>query len=285
MRGRRWRSTIPSRASSWPCSRWRRRYAPDRALECKEVFRTNDPAHPGVAAVMAQGEVNVAGPVQVLSEGPYPARYPGLYLRPAETRRLFQEKGWRTVAALQLRNPMHRSHEYLAKIAIEVCDGVLIQQILGKLKPGDVPAEVRVRAVDALVQGYFVPGTCRAGRRAPRDALRRAAGGAAARGVPPELRLQPPDRRARPRRGRRVLRPVRLPEDLRRDPARRARAPAAQDRLDVLLPPLRRHGVGAHLPPRGRGPHRRQRDAAAQDARPRAARSARTSAGPRCWRS
>ena len=135
-------------------------YTPDRAHECRQVFRTADPAHPGVAAVMAQGEVNVAGPVQVLSEGPYPARYPGLYMRPAETRRLFAERGWRTVAALQLRNPMHRSHEYLAKIAVEVCDGVLIQQILGKLKPGDIPAEVRVRAVDALVQGYFVPGTC-----------------------------------------------------------------------------------------------------------------------------
>jgi sulfate adenylyltransferase len=109
---------------------------------------------------MAQGEVNLAGPVQVLEEGPYPARYPGLYRRPAETRRLFEERGWQTVAALQLRNPMHRSHEHLAKVAVEVCDGLLIQQILGKLKPGDVPAEVRVRAVDALVRGYFVPGTC-----------------------------------------------------------------------------------------------------------------------------
>jgi sulfate adenylyltransferase len=75
-------------------------------------------------------------------------------------RKLFAEKGWGTVAALQLRNPMHRSHEYLAKIAIEICDGVLIQQILGKLKPGDIPAEVRVRAVDTLVQDYFVKDTC-----------------------------------------------------------------------------------------------------------------------------
>jgi sulfate adenylyltransferase len=136
------------------------RYTPDKAHECKQVFRTTDPAHPGVSAVMAQGEVNLAGPVTVLSEGPYPGQYPGLYMRPAETRRLFQAKGWSTVAALQLRNPMHRSHEYLAKVAIEVCDGVLIQQILGKLKPGDIPAEVRVRAVDALVRDYFVKDTC-----------------------------------------------------------------------------------------------------------------------------
>ena len=138
----------------------REKYAIDRAHECKHVFRTSDPAHPGVNNVLKQGEVNLAGPVTVLSEGGYPARYPGLYMRPHETRRLFQDKGWSTVAALQLRNPMHRSHEALAKIAVEVCDGVLIQQILGKLKPGDIPAEVRVRAVNALVEHYFVEDTC-----------------------------------------------------------------------------------------------------------------------------
>lgn len=138
----------------------REKYTIDRAHECKQVFRTNDPAHPGVANVMGQGEVNLAGPVKVLSEGPYPDKYPGLYMRPAETRRVFEAKGWKTVAALQLRNPMHRSHEYLAKIAVEICDGVLIQQVLGKLKPGDIPAEVRVRAVATLVQYYFVKDTC-----------------------------------------------------------------------------------------------------------------------------
>jgi sulfate adenylyltransferase len=138
----------------------REKYSIDKTHECAQVFRTTDGAHPGVAGVMAQGEVNVAGPVTVLSEGPYPRRYGGLYMRPRETRRIFEEKGWTTVAALQLRNPMHRSHEYLAKIAIELCDGVLIHQILGRLKPGDIPAEVRVRAVDTLVQRYFVKDTC-----------------------------------------------------------------------------------------------------------------------------
>ena len=138
----------------------RETYTIDRAHECKQVFRTTDPAHPGVANVMGQRDVNVAGPVKVFGEGRYPAEYPGLYMRPAETRKIFEEKGWGTVAALQLRNPMHRSHEYLAKIAIEVCDGVLIHQILGKLKPGDIPAEVRVRAVNVLVQHYFVKDTC-----------------------------------------------------------------------------------------------------------------------------
>ncbi len=138
----------------------RERYAAGKARQCKQVFRTTDPSHPGVADVMSEGEVNLAGPVKVFSEGPYPMRYPGLCLRPAETRKIFEAKGWSTVAALQLRNPMHRSHEYLAKIAIEVCDGVLIHQKLGKLKPGDIPAEVRVRCVDVLVQNYFVNGSC-----------------------------------------------------------------------------------------------------------------------------
>jgi sulfate adenylyltransferase len=135
------------------------KYAIDRALECSEVFRTTDPAHPGVAKVMVQGEVNLAGPVQVLSEGAYPQDYKSLYLRPAETRALFEELGWSRVAAFQTRNPMHRSHEHLAKIAIEVCDGLLIHQVLGKLKAGDIPADVRTQAIDVLVKNYFAPDT------------------------------------------------------------------------------------------------------------------------------
>lgn len=135
------------------------KYAIDRQLECQEVYRTNDEAHPGAAKVMSQGAVNLAGPVRAFSEGIFPDTYPNLFLRPAETRARFEELGWSKVAAFQTRNPMHRSHEHLAKIAIEVCDGVLIHQVLGKLKPGDIPAEVRVEAIDALVENYFVPGT------------------------------------------------------------------------------------------------------------------------------
>jgi sulfate adenylyltransferase len=135
-------------------------YAIDREFECKHVFRTSDPAHPGVAKTLAQAEVNLAGRVRALSEGVYPVRYKDLFLRPAETRALFAERGWSKVAAFQTRNPMHRSHEYLAKIAIEVCDGVLIHQVLGALKPGDIPADVRTRAINALVEHYFAPGAC-----------------------------------------------------------------------------------------------------------------------------
>jgi sulfate adenylyltransferase len=138
----------------------REKYRIDKEFECKSVFKTTDSNHPGVAKVLAQGEVNVSGPVRVLSESYYPEAYRNVYLRPRETREIFARKGWSTVAALQLRNPMHRSHEYLAKIAIEFCDGVLVHQLLGKVKPGDIPAEVRVRAVNEVVERYFVPDTC-----------------------------------------------------------------------------------------------------------------------------
>lgn len=135
------------------------KYAIDKELECFHVFRTTDPDHPGVKKVMEQPPVNLAGPVRALSEGHFPQTYPGLYHRPAETRAMFDAKGWSKVAAFQTRNPMHRSHEHLAKVAIEVCDGLLIHQVLGALKPGDIPAEIRVKAIDRLVADYFVPGT------------------------------------------------------------------------------------------------------------------------------
>lgn len=134
-------------------------YEIDKDLECLAVFGTTDPDHPGVAKVLEQGRFNVGGIVKVFDEGDYPRTYEKLYMRPSQTRALFEEKGWSTVAAFQTRNPMHRSHEHLAKIAIEICDGLLIHQVLGALKPGDIPADVRVDAIDALVQNYFVPGT------------------------------------------------------------------------------------------------------------------------------
>ena len=134
-------------------------YEIDKDVECLAVFGTTDPDHPGVAKVLEQGRFNVGGTVKVFDEGDYPRTYEKLYMRPSQTRALFEKKGWSTVAAFQTRNPMHRSHEHLAKIAIEICDGLLIHQVLGALKPGDIPADVRVDAIDALVQNYFVPGT------------------------------------------------------------------------------------------------------------------------------
>jgi sulfate adenylyltransferase len=112
--------------------------------------------HPGVQMVMAQKKYNIAGPVKVLSEGDYRERFPGCYMTPAEARAVFEKRGWKRVAALQLRNPMHRSHEFLAKIACEVCDGVFIHSLVGNLKPGDIPAEVRIKCIDTLIDLYFV---------------------------------------------------------------------------------------------------------------------------------
>jgi sulfate adenylyltransferase len=109
--------------------------------------------------VMQQGDVNLAGPVQVLGDGGFGERYGALFMTPAETRREFERLGWSRVAAFQTRNPMHRSHEYLAKIAVEVCDGVLVHSLLGHVKPGDIPADVRTRAIATLIANYFRPGT------------------------------------------------------------------------------------------------------------------------------
>ena len=141
----------------------------DKRWECEKVFKGEgeesaddvfwkiaEEDHPGVIMVMNQKEYNIAGPVKVLSQGEYPEEYKGVYLTPAETRAMFDEKGWANVSALQLRNPMHRSHEFLAKISIEVCDGCLIHSLIGNLKPGDIPADVRVKAIEILIDKYFV---------------------------------------------------------------------------------------------------------------------------------
>ena len=135
------------------------KYTIDKAHECAKVFKTTDPEHPGVKMVMEQGEVNLAGPVKVLSQGRFPTDFAEVYMTPAETRKLFEDKGWSTVVAFQTRNPLHRSHEYLVKIAIEICDGVMIHSLLGKLKAGDIPSDVRVKAINALVENYFVKDT------------------------------------------------------------------------------------------------------------------------------
>ncbi len=141
----------------------------DKKWECEKVFKGEgeesaddvfwkiaEEDHPGVIMVMNQKDVNIAGPVKVLSQGEYPEEYKGVYLTPAETRAMFEERGWSKVSALQLRNPMHRSHEFLAKISIEVCDGCLIHSLIGNLKPGDIPADTRVKAIEILIDNYFV---------------------------------------------------------------------------------------------------------------------------------
>ena len=185
-------------------------------------------------------------------------------MTPAETRAVFTSLGWSKVAAFQTRNPMHRSHEYLAKVAIEVCDGVLIHSLLGALKPGDIPADVRTRAIAVLAEKYFVQKTVvQAGYpldmryAGPREALLHAlfrqnygcshqivgrdhAGVGSYYGPFDAHRIFDE-----------------IPQDALRDAA-------AQDRLDVLVLRVRRHGLRPHLPARRRGPPAGVRHQAAQ---------------------
>jgi len=135
------------------------KYVIDKDFECQNVYTTNDSEHPGVQMVMDQKEVNLGGSVKVLSESYFPEEFKGMYQRPVESRAIFAENGWKTIAALQLRNPMHRSHEYLAKISLEICDALYIHQLVGKLKPGDIPADVRVNCIQTLVDNYFISKT------------------------------------------------------------------------------------------------------------------------------
>ncbi|MFQ6105197.1 MAG: sulfate adenylyltransferase [Candidatus Glassbacteria bacterium] len=130
-------------------------YGYDKIEEARNVFGTDDTAHPGVAKVMEQGEVLIGGPVMAFSEGKYPREFGDYYARPEETRRIFEEKGWRTVSAFQVRNPIHRSHEYCTKIAMEVTDGLFIHPLVGKLKEGDIPADVRMRCYEVLIDNYY----------------------------------------------------------------------------------------------------------------------------------
>ena len=130
------------------------KYSYDKKVEARHVFGTDDEQHPGVSSIYEQGEVYLGGPVKVFSEGGYSDRFPE-YARPSETRAIFAKKNWTTIAAFQTRNPMHRSHEHLTKIALEVCDGLLIHPIVGRLKAGDIPAEVRVECYRALLNSYY----------------------------------------------------------------------------------------------------------------------------------
>ena len=151
--------TDPDTGDALATMRVTEKYRIDKAHECMSVFKTTELEHPGVKLVMQQGDVNLAGPVKVLSDGGFKAKYGALFMTPAETRAEFERLGWSRVAAFQTRNPMHRSHEYLAKVAIETCDGVLVHSLLGALKAGDIPAEVRTRAIGVLMEKYFRPGT------------------------------------------------------------------------------------------------------------------------------
>ncbi len=134
----------------------REKYAHDKLREAEKIFRTADPAHPGVAVTLAQGEVCLAGPVEVITPRHDP-QFPEYRLTPAQTRAAFVERGWRTVVAFQTRNPIHRAHEYITKCALEICDGLLIHPLVGQTQKGDIPAEVRMKCYQVLLANYYNP--------------------------------------------------------------------------------------------------------------------------------
>jgi sulfate adenylyltransferase len=125
----------------------------DRWAEAELVYGTTDADHPGVARVLGAPTRAVAGPVQAVV-GPLAGPVGARALTPAETRAAFAERGWATVVGFQTRNPVHRAHEYLMKCALEMVDGLLLHPLVGPTKEGDVPAEVRMRAYEAVL-GYF----------------------------------------------------------------------------------------------------------------------------------
>lgn len=134
-------------------------YKHDKKLEIPNVFRTEDPEHPGVKAVMDEGDWLVGGPIHVITVTP--AKQPGEQftehrLPPAETRKAFEKRGWKTIVAFQTRNPIHRAHEYLCKCAQEIVDGLLVHPLVGETKPGDIPADVRMECYEVLIKKYFV---------------------------------------------------------------------------------------------------------------------------------
>jgi sulfate adenylyltransferase len=128
----------------------------DVRREAELCFRTTDPAHPGVARLFKQRRRYLAGRVTVFGRQEPP--FPKLALDPADTRAAFSQRGWRRVVAFQTRNPIHRAHEHLTKIALETMDGLLIHPIVGETKADDVPAATRVECYQALVDRYYPAG-------------------------------------------------------------------------------------------------------------------------------
>src|SRR3990172_11604482 len=126
----------------------------DKRREAHEVFRTEDEKHPGVARVYAQGDIYLGGPIAPL-QLPSNREFVEFRHTPAETKRMFERRGWKTVVGFQTRNPVHRSHEYIQKTALEIVDGLLLHPLVGETKGDDIPADVRIRCYEVLLAQSF----------------------------------------------------------------------------------------------------------------------------------
>jgi sulfate adenylyltransferase len=130
------------------------RYVVDRREEARKVYGTDEDAHPGVAALNQSKDVRLGGPVTVL-QLQADREFPEYRNEPAQTRAEFERRGWNTIVAFQTRNPIHRAHEYITKCALEITDGLLIHPLVGETKGDDIPADVRMRCYEALIDGYY----------------------------------------------------------------------------------------------------------------------------------